>query len=51
MAAVVLRFFMSFPFEGVAGGTASGKSTVCSTLVDKLGQSEVRAFLRFLIVL
>ena len=26
---------------GVAGGTASGKSTVCSTLVDKLGQSEV----------
>ena len=38
-------FFISFPFEGVAGGTASGKSTVCSTLVDKLGQSEVRAFL------
>ena len=38
--------FLSFPFEGVAGGTASGKSTVCSTLVDKLGQSEVRAFLR-----
>ena len=29
----------------MAGGTASGKSTVCSTLVDKLGQSEVRAFL------
>ena len=28
---------------GVAGGTASGKSTVCSTLVDKLGQSEVSA--------
>jgi len=28
---------------GVAGGTASGKSTVCSTLVDKLGQSEVNA--------
>ena len=26
---------------GVAGGTASGKSTVCKTLVDMLGQSEV----------
>ena len=26
---------------GVAGGTASGKSTVCTTLVEKLGQSEV----------
>ena len=33
---------MRTPFMiGVAGGTASGKSTVCSTLVDKLGQSEV----------
>lgn len=28
---------------GVAGGTASGKSTVCTTLVEKLGQSEVNA--------
>lgn len=28
---------------GVAGGTASGKSTVCTTLMDKLGQSEVNA--------
>jgi len=28
---------------GVAGGTASGKSTVCKTLVDMLGQSEVNA--------
>jgi len=26
---------------GVAGGTASGKSTVCQTLMDKLGQNEV----------
>ena len=35
---------MRTPFMiGVAGGTASGKSTVCSTLVDKLGQSEVNA--------
>jgi len=28
---------------GVAGGTASGKSTVCNTLVEKLGQSEMNA--------
>jgi len=35
---------MRTPFMiGVAGGTASGKSTVCSTLVDMLGQSEVNA--------
>ena len=29
---------------GVAGGTASGKSTVCKTLVDMLGQSEVTEY-------
>jgi uridine kinase len=28
---------------GVAGGTASGKSTVCKTLIDKMGQNEVHA--------
>ena len=26
---------------GVAGGTASGKSTVCEKLMEKLGQNEV----------
>jgi len=26
---------------GVAGGTASGKSTVCSTIMEKLGQDEI----------
>ena len=26
---------------GVAGGTASGKSTVCDLLMEKLGQNEI----------
>nr|CAG4645492.1 EOG090X050I [Lynceus sp. MCZ IZ 141354] len=35
-------FEMKTPFLiGVAGGTASGKSTVCSRIMEKLGQDEI----------
>lgn len=28
-------------FSGVAGGTASGKSTVCKRIIEKLGQADI----------
>lgn len=33
--------FLFVLFLGVAGGTASGKSTVCKRIIEKLGQAEV----------
>lgn len=42
MASTISAFETKTPFLiGVAGGTASGKSTVCSKIMEKLGQDSV----------